>query len=192
MENRDLKTRQNCSPRSLQEYLDGELAPHQESALLEHISTCKTCNEELNFHKTVFGKARALKNDLEIPSNFAEVVTTNAESQISGLRRRKERIAALSVVAFLAFATLVLISFDVSQPLAATNLLIGKLAALLAMIGNFLGNLAIGVLVIARVMIQGAASSMATAIFCFALFLVICFLWFLRSGKLSAPKELKR
>lgn len=192
MENRGLKTRQNCSPRLLQEYLDGELAQHQESALLEHISTCRLCNEELNFHKTVFGKAPELTNDLEIPSNFAEVVATNAESQISGLRRRKERIAALSVVAFLAFATLVLISFDVSRPLAASYLLIGKLAALLAMIGNFLGNMAIGVLVIVRVVIQGAASSMTTAIFCFALFLVICFLWLFRSGKLSAPKELKR
>ena len=192
MENRDLKISQNCSPRSLQEYFDGELPQQQESTLLEHISICKTCNEELNFHKSVFGKGRELENEIEIPSNFAEVVATNAGSQISGLRRRKERTAALLVVAFLAFATLVLISFDVSRPLAATNLMIGKLAALLAMIGSFLGNMAIGILVVVRVVIQGAASSMATAIFCFALFLVICFLWLFRSGKFSAAKELKR
>ncbi len=192
MESSGLKNSQNCSPRPLQEYLDGEVDQHRESELLEHISTCKTCNDELNFHKTVFEKARGLRNGVELPLNFADVVTTNAESQISGLRRRKERIAALSVVAFLAFATLVLISFDVARPLAASYLLVGKLAALLAMIGNFLGNMAIGVLVIVRVVIQGAARSMATAIFCFALFLVICFVLLLRSGKFSAPKELKR
>jgi len=192
MESSGLKISQNCSPRPLQEYIDGELDQHQESALLEHISTCKTCNDELNFHKTVFGESREFENDIEIPLNFAEVVTTNAESQISGLRRRKEWIAALSVVAFLAFATLVLISFDVSRPLAASYLLIGKLAALLAMIGNFLGNMAIGVLVIVRVMIQSASSSMGTAIFCFAIFLMICFIWLIRSGKFSRPKELKR
>ena len=192
MESSGLKISQNCSPRPLQEYIDGELDQHQESALLEHISTCKTCNDELNFHKTVFGESREFENDIEIPLNFAEVVTTNAESQISGLRRRKEWIAALSVVAFLAFATLVLISFDVSRPFGATNLLIGKLAALLAMIGNFLGNMAIGVLVIVRVMIQGAASAIATALFCLAIFLMICFIWLIRSGKFSRPKELKR
>ena len=192
MESSGLKISQNCSPRPLQEYLDGELDQHQESALLQHISTCKTCNEELNFHKTVFENARELRNDVEIPLNFAEIVTTNAESQISGLRRRKEWITALSVVAFLAFATLVLISFDLSRPLASSSLLIGKLAALLAMIGNFLGNMAIGILVIVRVMVQGAASSMGTVIFCFALFLAICFLWLIRFGKFSRPKELKR
>jgi hypothetical protein len=130
MESSGLKISQNCSPRPLQEYLDGELDQHQESALLEHVSTCATCNEELNFHKTVFENAGELGTSVEIPLNFAEIVTTNAESQISGLRRRKEWITALSVVAFLAFATLVLISFDLSRPLASSYLLIGKLAAL--------------------------------------------------------------
>ena len=97
MKHRDLKTRPNCSPRSLQEYLDGELPQHQESTLLEHISTCKACNEELNFHKSVFEKTRELENEIEIPSNFAEVTGLPLGTVKNRLFRAREMMREIFV-----------------------------------------------------------------------------------------------
>ncbi|MFL6467117.1 MAG: anti-sigma factor family protein [Pyrinomonadaceae bacterium] len=191
MQNSDFKINPGCSPELLHEFLDGELSPQQESLLNDHLLSCANCSSELNIHKAVFGKADELSNGVEVPPNFAEAVATKADSQINGLRRRKERVATLTVAVLLAFSTVSLIGFDISRSLAAAEVLATKAISFISMLASFLANFAIGIYVILRVIFQ-QIDSVALFVTVAAICLSLCFFWLLKTAKRSVLGESKR
>ena len=191
MANSSQKSKHCCSPILVQEYLDGELPYRDEAAFESHLSSCKTCLDELNLQKSVLG---ILDHDAEpvLPADFAAVVAMRADSQVTGLRRTKERIYAFSIVAFLILAAAVLLAFDISRPIASFEALIGKFVAFLAMIGSVLANIAIGMYVVAKVFAQPADRQTAIFVFVLAVAIAGCSVWAVRTGRSLSLKEAKR
>ena len=191
MESSSQKSRHDCSPELLHEYFDGELSREREIELEQHLAGCNSCVNELNLQKSVLGVLDH-SPQLEIPINFAEVVATKADSQVTGLRRRKERIYAIAVAAFLILVAVVLLAFDISRPMASIAALVGKLGAFLALIGSVLANIAIGIYVVAKVFAQQADKQTAMLVFVLAAAVAGCSIWAVRTGKFSSLKEVKR
>lgn len=83
-----------CPQPEIIPYLDGELSLADEGLLEFHLSECETCQKELNEQKkllSVMNFAFTEKEELVLPKDFAKVVAVRAESNVSGLRCRKER-----------------------------------------------------------------------------------------------------
>lgn len=191
MESSSQISKKDCSPVRLQEYLDGELSRVYEIEIEHHLASCSACLYELNLQKTVLG---VLDHRIEpaLPKDFAEVVAAKAESQVTGLRRKRERIYALAVATFLVMTVLMLLAFDLSRPMASIGALVGKLAAFFVLIGNIILNLVIGIYVIAKVVAQQADREMAILVFAVTIAISVIAFWVVRSGKISELKEIKR
>src|SRR5437870_10821241 len=96
-----------CPSTDIAAYLDGELSPQTELELEAHVSNCEVCLRELNQQKTfVTALSSSLISDLEIPDDFTKRIVTNAESTVSGLRRRSEWLNAVFVCCGLFFFVL--------------------------------------------------------------------------------------
>ncbi len=96
----------SCPREEIAAYVDGELAPFEELELEGHLGACPVCRSELGSQKALLMQ---LENALEggpegitLPTDFARVVAANAESNVEGIRSRRERSFALFVCGALA------------------------------------------------------------------------------------------
>jgi len=90
----------DCPSGEISSYIDGELLPSRELELERHFISCETCRSELNLQKKfliALDHALESEEEIDLPANFTKVVVANAESRVSGLRRRSERFNALFV-----------------------------------------------------------------------------------------------
>lgn len=94
----------SCPAEEISAYIDGELTADVEVALNGHFGGCEVCRRELNDQK---GFLLALSDTLEreipieLPDNFTRSIVVNAESKVSGLRDRKQRLSAVVIGAAL-------------------------------------------------------------------------------------------
>jgi anti-sigma factor RsiW len=94
------QTEFDCPAGEISSFIDGELSPAREIELEKHFSSCESCRAELNLQKNfLIALDHALEDEEEVdlPANFTRVVVANAESRVSGLRRRSERFNAFFV-----------------------------------------------------------------------------------------------
>lgn len=100
---------QGCRNEELIAYLDDELDAPARALLEEHLAGCARCDRELKAQEQLLRELdSALAEDIsvEMPKDFAQVVAARAQSDLSGVRTRRERrralrwCAALAVVAF--------------------------------------------------------------------------------------------
>ncbi len=145
---------QTCSSENILAYLDGDLLPREEMALEVHFAGCKNCSDELNEQKRLlcaldfaFEEKEA---GFEVPDDFAKVVVTNAESNVHGLRRPKERYRALFVC--VALGLLILIGFgkETEAFVSTSENLIGQSWAFGGYAVQFLHDVGVGVAVVLR------------------------------------------
>src|SRR5207253_8948701 len=94
-------------------YLDGEL----DNAALEvfegHVKTCAGCAQELRTQRQLLctlNRAFEESGAFELPQDFARLVATHAESDVTGLRGRGERRRAFKVCAVLALLSFALLA----------------------------------------------------------------------------------
>lgn len=102
----------DCQIEQIASYLDGEL-DHAACLLFEaHLKECARCANELTGQRRLLGALDSVLSsgsDLPLPKNFARIVATHAESDMSGLRERREHGRALQLCALLAAASLTLL-----------------------------------------------------------------------------------
>jgi anti-sigma factor RsiW len=103
---------QKCHLEDVAAYLDGEMNGAALEDFEEHLKTCGECATELRTQRQLlctlevaFGSERAF----ELPPNFARIVTAHAESDLSGMRLKKERRRAFQVCAILSLASFALL-----------------------------------------------------------------------------------
>src|SRR5215212_7632710 len=90
----------------LYEYLDGELPLDSETAFESHAADCADCRVEVKLHRNLAAGIEELAHEeIKLPDNFSKVVAANAESQVSGLRKRNERRVTFAILAGLAVLT---------------------------------------------------------------------------------------
>jgi hypothetical protein len=101
-----------CQIEQIASYLDGELDGTASLLFEGHVKECSCCARELAEQRRLLGALDSVlsrTSDLPLPTNFARIVATHAESDMSGMRERSERGRALLLCAILAVASLALL-----------------------------------------------------------------------------------
>ena len=150
-----------CPSEEIGAYLDAELSPDRAAALEAHFSGCAVCRDELNSQKAfLLELSRSLEDGapLELPKDFAKAVVTKAESSVTGLRKRSERVAALSITGVLVLLALIGFAGDPSRAYSDAAGPLGSIGAFLDVAAGLLHSIVFAVGFIAKKVFSGTAS----------------------------------
>ena len=140
-----------CPSVEIAAYLDGELSSEAEAELESHLSTCSVCTQDLNDQKHfIIALNGSLNNLPALPIDFTKRIVTNAESGVSGLREKRERLNAVFVCVGLFLFVLFTLGASAPGTIAATLDVVGRLAAVAAFAGHLIYVVAFGVVVVMR------------------------------------------
>jgi anti-sigma factor RsiW len=141
----------DCPSIEIAAYLDGELSSNAEAELEAHLSHCSVCTEDLNNQKHFINALNGSLSDLpDIPADFTKRIVTNAESGVSGLRQKRERLNAAFVIVGLFFFVLFTLGASAPGTIAASMDIVGRLAAVVAFAGHLIYDVAIGAVIVMR------------------------------------------
>lgn len=143
----------SCPSPEISAYLDGELAPHEEIELEIHMASCGVCNGELNIQKKLLHALTSsleATREFELPRNFTKTIVANAESNVSGLRRPKERLNAIFICAALFFFALFALGGEAGRTFITIASVVEKMSAVAGSILFFFYDISLGIAVIAR------------------------------------------
>lgn len=106
------RKKSECKSQEIVAYLDGELEGAALALVEEHLAECSHCAAELEIERRLLRELDCtLSSDeaLEMPKNFAQVVAARAQSDMSGMRDRRERRRAVSLCLMLAVISVLLL-----------------------------------------------------------------------------------
>lgn len=140
-------------------YLDGELEASAGSLLEDHLLECEVCNAELNAQRLFLCELDAtltLAPDLPVPSNFAQIVATRAESDMSGVRDGREHKRAFRFCLILALASFALLGAAASKAVFFSGRTVAsQMFGIFGLLWTTLYDAAVGLTVISRVISGG-------------------------------------
>lgn len=146
----------DCQIEQIASYLDGELDTAARLVFEAHIGECLLCAAELAGQRRLLGALDSVLSrgsDLPLPTNFARIVATNAESDMSGMRERREGGRALRLCALLALAALALLGMATRVFVFNFVLTVGRpIAAVVDLAWTTIGDALTGFTVISRVL----------------------------------------
>jgi hypothetical protein len=146
---RDAKV--DCPSVDIAAYIDGELTPDGELKLESHVADCSVCLEELNLQKQfVNALDLSLRDAPELPADFTKRVVANAESDVHGLRRRRERLDAIFVCAGLLLFVLFTLGAKAPGAFGAAADIALRFYAVVEFAAHLLYDISIGVVIILR------------------------------------------
>lgn len=182
------KTESVCSRQQIIAYVDGDLSPREEIVLEKHLAVCKTCAEELNEQKKLLLALEfALdenEREFELPEEFTKIVVTNAESNVSGLRRPQERFKAFFVCAALFLLILIGLGKETGNVVKTSNQFVAQIWAVGGFAFELIHDLAVGITVILRTLshrfIFNSAISLGILLLFFIFTSLILTRWFAR------------
>lgn len=144
-----------CESENIAAYIDGDLEPALRSVLEEHVKQCAQCASELQAQRLFMcelDSALASPFDLAVPTNFAQVVAVNAESDMSGVRSRAEHTRALRYCIVLGLAAFALLGFASSKAvILRLSGVAGKVFGVLSFFAKTTSDATAGFTVISRV-----------------------------------------
>src|SRR5437762_4862038 len=100
-----------CQVEDVAAYLDGELNEPAVTRFEDHLKSCRDCATELRMQRQLLCTLDVAFNNsrtFALPQDFARIVTTRAESDLSGMRRKPERRRAVTLCAALALVSFAL------------------------------------------------------------------------------------
>lgn len=148
-----------CETEKIAAFIDGDLEPSERAELEEHIRDCNRCSSELQEQRQFMCEldlALAGSSDLAVPANFARVVAVHAESDMRGVRDRREHTRALRFCIILGLAAFALLGVTSSKAaVLGAQTLANKTVGILGLFGKTIYDAAAGFTVIARVLSGG-------------------------------------
>lgn len=152
------KNKEICPRSEIALYLDGELTPAAEITLEKHLAECKSCLAELNLQKKMFSALDFAFDDkfeeIELPVNFAKVVATAAESNVSGLRSKKERLLALFLCSAMFLAVIFGLGAETEKVFGVFKTFADQSVAVLGFVFHFVYGVTIGLSIILKFLSQ--------------------------------------
>src|SRR5882762_7465815 len=103
--------KRDCQIEHIAAYLDDELDDAARLPFEAHLKHCSRCSAELLEQRRLLcalDSVLSRSSDLRLPTNFAQIVAAHAESDMSGVRERREHGRALRLCLMLAAASLAL------------------------------------------------------------------------------------
>lgn len=144
----------SCPREEVFAYIDGELSSRDELDFDLHLDNCKICTDELNSQKKVLTTLEIMleeeAKDIELPEDFTKIITTKAESNVTGLRHRKERFHALLICSILLFIVTIALGTEVSSVWIAVEKFFDQFSAVVGFVFHLAYDAAIGINVILR------------------------------------------
>ena len=151
-----------CPSEEIGAYLDAEISSESATALETHFASCAICRDELNSQKAfLLELSRSLEKgvSLELPKDFARAVATRAESSVTGLRKRSERIAAFAIVGVLLVLVAVGFAGDPTRAYSDAAGPLGIASGFLDVAAGVLHSIVFAVGFIAKKVFPGSAGS---------------------------------
>jgi anti-sigma factor RsiW len=144
-----------CRSEAIVAYLDGELDASSLAELERHLKDCAQCAAALEAERRLLRELDLALGDEtgpSMPENFAEVVAARAQSDMRGLRARRERRRALVLCSALAGLSFALLGGGaLAEAVLAPLRVIWKCAvAVFGFLGHALYDAGAGVAVISR------------------------------------------
>lgn len=174
------KNKSSCCRESIFAYLDGELSPGEEMEIELHFAECKRCAEDINAQKKVSNSLEIILEDelknIELPENFTKIVTAKAESNVSGLRQRKEIPRAFLISAALLFLVTIGLGAKVDSIGNTFTRIAEQFSAVLGFVLHFVYDLAIGISVVGRSLCHKFVFSSVISLVVIVVFFVVAFL----------------
>lgn len=173
-----------CETEKIAAFIDGDLEPSERATLEEHINHCSRCTSELQAQRMFMcelDSALAGSYDLAVPADFARVVAVHAESDMRGVRDRKEHTRALQFCIILGLAAFSLLGVASSKAVIfSAQTLANKTVGILGLFGNTIYDAAAGFTVTSRVisggLIAGSRLAGLTALVVVCLAIALLFL----------------
>jgi anti-sigma factor RsiW len=178
----------NIECRGLNDYLDGEMSASDRNAFEAHIEECAGCRIEIELHREI----ENIPDAIVLPTGFSKVVAATAESQVSGLRKRKERKTTLAIIAGLMIAVFLVLGANMRSLVSVLAFGVEKAGSFLGLVGTFLLNLVLGLAVIVKVAATQAHFSDPAVLLVFSSGIGILFAYFYFSPRMSRLRDVKR
>lgn len=148
-----------CETEKIAAFIDGDLEPSEHAVFEEHIMHCSRCSSELQAQRLFMcelDSALAGSHDLAVPADFARVVAVHAESDMRGVRDRKEHTRALQFCIILGLAAFALLGVTSSKSvILSAQILANKTVGILELFGKTVYGAAAGFAVVLRVLSGG-------------------------------------
>lgn len=168
----------NCPREDMLLYLDRELSAADELIFEKHLTECSVCHRELNSQKKMFlalNLAFDEKTEIELPKDFAKVVAANAESNVKGLRSRKERSSALFIILGLVLLTLIGLSIENERLFGVISGFGKQIITILSFILRLIFDLTVGLAVVLRSLSQQLISNTSIFVLSIGVFVISLF-----------------
>jgi predicted anti-sigma-YlaC factor YlaD len=141
----------SCSKSALLEFLDGELAADKEQEIAAHIQTCTACQNEIKRHQKLLIQLDNSFDELpKIPDDFSKIVSANARSQVSGVRKPRERRLAMLICVGLLVTILLAIMAGSLNALSGSTLIFEKAASVTSFVFGLLSDLILSLGIVGR------------------------------------------
>ena len=172
----------------LNKYLDGEMPAVDRASFMAHIEQCERCGIEAALHREI----ENIPNDVVLPKDFSKVVAATAESQVSGLRKRKERKITFAIVAGLGAVLFVVLGANLRVFFGMIVFATEQVGAFANVVGSFLLNLVLGFVVIVKVVAAQTEFSGVAFIASFGFVLVAFFAYLAFTRRIAGVRHVKR
>lgn len=142
-----------CPADEISAYIDAELTPARELELEAHFAACRNCAEELNLQKQFLcGLDSSLKqgDEFELPVDFARHIVANAESNVAGLRRPRERYNAVFICAAMLLLGLFALGADAGRVFSGVVVGFEQMGAVGAFFAKIIYSIFLGFAIIIR------------------------------------------
>jgi predicted anti-sigma-YlaC factor YlaD len=171
----------DCPSEQIAAYLDGELNEAPRLLFEAHLRECSGCSTELLEQRRLLCALDSVLSsgaDLPLPKNFTRIVAARAESDMSGVRERREHRQALRLCLILGAAAFALLGMATSEFIFSLALRIARSVATVAdLAGTSFYDALTGLSVISRVLSRDfVPGSSFTAILDFFLLALAVFL----------------
>lgn len=145
-----------CRKERVASYLDGMLDAEASRLFEQHLNECTSCNSELNEQRRfilALDSELAVTSNLPLPQNFIRLVTTRAESDLSGMRDRVEHKRAARFCLVLACVGFTLIGTAASKAILLSGRTIAEqVFGIFSLLWTALRDAALGLTVVSRVL----------------------------------------
>lgn len=151
-----------CETEKIAAFIDGDLDPAELAILEEHLAHCVRCTSELQAQQLFMcelNSALASQVELAVPANFARVVAVHAESDMRGVRDRKEHTKALRFCIILGLAAFALLGVASSKAvILSVRSVAAKVFGGLGIFARTIFDAAAGLTKVSRILSHGLIS----------------------------------
>jgi len=149
----------DCQIEQIAAYLDCELDGEARLLFEDHINACPACGSALLEQRRLLcalDSVLSRSSGLLLPRNFAQIVAARAESDMSGVRERREHGRALRVCLILASASFAFLGVAARAVVINFARTIGRpVSGVVDLVGTIVYDAVTGLSVIARVLSKG-------------------------------------